>query len=215
MTCSELDEVLDAYLDGPLPRERREVVERHLATCPECRARADALRGLLVEARALPREVRPERELWPGIASRLNDSVVRDLTARRRARRRWFPLAAAAILLVAATVLFTLQFTAPRATTPALPPAAGVISASTQSMDADFVQAARDLEQALAEQRDRLAPATIATLERNLAVIDRAIEESRAALAADPANRDLRALLLGAHRQKLHLLERATRSTRS
>lgn len=215
MTCSELDLVLDAYLDGTLVPERRGVVEEHLAACPECRARADALRGLLVDARALPREVRPARELWPGIASRLDNSVVRDLAARRQARWRWFPLAAAAVLLVAATVLLTLQFTTPRSTSPALPPAAGVIPASTQSMDADFVQAARDLERVLAEHRDRLAPATIATLERNLAVIDRAIEESRAALAADPANRDLGALLRGAHRQKLDLLERATRSTRS
>jgi anti-sigma factor RsiW len=215
MTCSELDEVLDTYLDATLATALRERVEAHLAGCPECRGRVDALRDLIADARALPREIRPARELWSGIASRLDGSVVRSLTARRQARRRWIPLAAAAVLLVAASVLLTLQFTAPRTVTPALPPAAGVIPASTRAMDADLVQAARDLEQVLVEQRDRLAPATIATLERNLAVIDRAIEESRAALAADPANRDLRALLLGAHRQKLDLLERATRSTRS
>jgi Putative zinc-finger len=215
MTCSELDEVLDAYLDGTLSPDRCEVVERHLAVCPECRARVEALRSLLVDARALPREIRPARDLWMGIAPRLDESVVRDLAARRQHGPRWIPLAAAAVLLVAATALLTFQFAAPRNTTSVLPPSASAIPASAQSMDADFVYAARDLEQALAEHRDRLAPATIATLERNLAVIDRAIEESRAALAADPANRDLRALLLGAHRQKLDLLERATRSTRS
>ena len=38
---------------------------------------------------------------------------------------------------------------------------------------------------------------------------------ARAALEADPANADLRALLWGAHRQKLDLLDRATRLTRS
>lgn len=215
MTCSELDEVLDAYLDGTLDPAQRGIVEAHLAGCPECRAQAGALRSLLADARALPPEIRPTRELWPGIASRLDASVVRDFKTRPQPRRRWAPLAAAAVLLVAASVLLTLQFATSRTMTRALPPAAGVIPASTQSMDADFVRAAVDLEQALAEQRDRLAPSTIATLERNLAVIDRAIEESRAALAADPANRDLRALLLGAHRQKLDLLERATRSTRS
>lgn len=215
MTCSEFDEVLDAYIDGTLATAQREEVEAHLAGCPGCRGRAHALRDLIADARALPREIRPERELWPEIASRLDGSVVRSLTARRQARRRWIPLAAAAVLLVAASVLLTLQFSAPRTVTPALPPTAGVIPASTRAMDADLVQAARDLEQVLVEQRERLAPATIATLERNLAIIDQAIAESRAALAADPANRDLRALLLGAHRQKLDLLERATRSTRS
>lgn len=215
MTCSDLDEALDAYLDGTLVTAQHERVEAHLAGCSECRARAAAFRDLIADARALPREIRPARELWTGIAPRLDGSVVRSLTARRQGRRRWIPLAAAAVLLVTASVLLTLQFAAPRNVTPALPPAAGIIPASTRAMDADLVLAARDLEQVLVEQRDRLAPATIATLERNLAVIDRAIEESRAALAADPANRDLRALLLGAHRQKLDLLERATRSTRS
>ena len=55
----------------------------------------------------------------------------------------------------------------------------------------------------------------MAVLERNLALIDAAIVEARAALEADPANADLRALLWGAHRQKLDLLDRATRLTRS
>ena len=75
--------------------------------------------------------------------------------------------------------------------------------------------AAEDLERVLAEGRGRLAPATVAVLERNLALIDAAIVEARAALEADPANADLRALLWGAHRQKLDLLDRATRLTRS
>lgn len=46
-------------------------------------------------------------------------------------------------------------------------------------------------------------------------MIDAAIAEARTALEADPANADLRALLWGAHRQKLDLLDRATRLTRS
>jgi len=215
MTCSELDHVLDAYLDGTLTPKRREIVERHLAGCPACRASVAALRGLLAEAQALPREIRPPRELWQGIAARLDDSVIRRLSDRPRVRRPWLPLAAAAVLLVAASLFLTLRIGTPHVPSPALPPSAVLLPASTQSMDADFARAAIELERVLTEHRDRLAPTTIATLEHNLAVIDQAIEESRAALAADPANRDLRALFLGAHRQKLDLLERATRSTRS
>jgi hypothetical protein len=128
-----------------------------------------------------------------------------------QARRRWILLAAAAVLLVAASVLLTLQFTAPHAT-PTLPPAAGVIPASTRAWTRPVQSAAiwsgcwSSSVTAGGDHCDTRA---------HLAIIDRAIEESRAALAADPANRDLRALLLGAHRQKLDLLERATRSTRS
>jgi hypothetical protein len=97
------------------------------------------------------------------------------------------------------------------ATQPAPAPSVGVGFAS----DRDYVLAAEDLERVLQEGRDRLSPATIEVIERNLALIDAAIAEAREALRADPANADLRALLWGAHRQKLDLLDRAMRLTRS
>jgi hypothetical protein len=44
------------------------------------------------------------------------------------------------------------------------------------------------LHQILEQRRSRLDPKTVAVVERNLAVIDSAIAESKAALAKDPAN---------------------------
>ena len=58
----------------------------------------------------------------------------------------------------------------------------------------------------------RSKSATVALLERNLAVIDAAIRESRDALARDPANAELRALFAAAARQKVELLRWATRA---
>jgi hypothetical protein len=79
------------------------------------------------------------------------------------------------------------------------------------AIEAGYASATADLLRALDAQRSHLSPATIATLERNLAVIDAAIAESRAALASDPGNRDLEALLLAGYRQKVALLQQATR----
>ena len=73
------------------------------------------------------------------------------------------------------------------------------------------MNASAELMRALDAERAHLAPATVATLERNLAVIDAAIAESRAALAGDPGNRDLAALLWASYRQKVALLQQATR----
>jgi hypothetical protein len=45
MTCS-WNSQSNVYHDGELPIEQREVLERHLASCPECSAQLAELRGL-------------------------------------------------------------------------------------------------------------------------------------------------------------------------
>jgi anti-sigma factor RsiW len=210
MTCEQFDQWLDAYLEGGLTPAQRGQMKNHLAECAGCRARADEMRAVMAAATALPRNIRPARDLWPGIAGRL--------PARRRPPlpwRGWIPLAAAALLLVAVTATITWRLSrGPAAGTPARAASASPALAAFAA-DRDYVLAAADLERVLSENRDRLAPSTVALLERNLAVIDSAIAEARAALEADPANADLRALLWSVQRQKLDLLDRATRLTRS
>ena len=80
-----------------------------------------------------------------------------------------------------------------------------------RAVEAQYEQASDELTRALATERDRLAPATVALLERNLAVIDAALRESRDALARDPENVELRGLVASAAREKVELLRWATR----
>lgn len=209
MTCEQFDQWLDAFLEGGLTSDQQGEMATHMEECAECRARADELRLVLAAATALPRNIMPPRDLWPEIAGRL--------PVRRRhpaAWNQWIPLAAAALVLMAVTASITWQLSRSPEPGPVIsagaPPAVVGFAA-----DRDYVLAAEDLERVLAEGRERLAPSTVALLERSLAVIDSAIAEARAALDSDPANADLRALLWGAHRQKLDLLDRATRLTRS
>jgi putative zinc finger protein len=79
--------------------------------------------------------------------------------------------------------------------------------------DAQYDAAVSDLEQALKEGRGRLDAATIAVVEHNLQIIDRAIDQAREALAADPANTYLSGHLVEARRRKLDLLRRAAALT--
>jgi len=209
MTCDQLDQFVDDYLEHRLEAATTAEVEAHLGTCASCRALADELRALHAAATTLPREIQPARNLWPDISTRL--------TPRRAPSvhvRRWVPLAIAATVLVAVTGLLTSR-AAHRGVAVEPGPAPSAVRPAAFDADRDYAMATEDLERLLAERRSELAPATVAVLERNLALIDAAIAESRAALAADPSNADLRALLWGAHRQKLELLERATRLTRS
>lgn len=126
MTHEQVLDRLDDFAGGELPDTDRLRVQRHLDECGECRAEADALRALLDEARFLPREVAPPRDLWAGIASRLEPKASVDVEpaaeqapgqaavisldahrARRMAAPRWMLQAAAAVVLVAGSSAVT------------------------------------------------------------------------------------------------------------
>jgi len=75
--------------------------------------------------------------------------------------------------------------------------------------DPGYRIAAEDLEDVLEVNRDQLDPKTVATLERNLAVIDSAIADARRALEADPRNTYLNNYLARTMRRKIDLLRTA------
>jgi hypothetical protein len=95
----------------------------------------------------------------------------------------------------------------PRVDAPARMPAAFA--------DPRYDQAVADLERILDAGRATLDPATVQVLDKNLAAIDRAIDECSHALAMDPASIYLNTHLANARQRKLTLLRRATALTMS
>lgn len=169
--------------------------------------------------------VEPARDLWPGIEARLGTQVV-DMNGHARRRPRGIVvstrmLAAAAAVLMMATAGMTylvLRDRMPASETvvvsgPSVQPGqAGLGSPASLTMGGEFgayTEEIDDLQGAIAERRSRLDPATVAVIERNLRVIDAAIEESKRALAKDPASDLLTALLSEALANKIRLLRRA------
>jgi hypothetical protein len=75
-----------------------------------------------------------------------------------------------------------------------------------------YEQAVGELQLILEAMRDQLQPGTVAVLEANLEIIDQAITDSRAALAADPANDHLHRHLAANLQTKLQLLRMVTTS---
>jgi hypothetical protein len=154
------------------------------------------------------------------------DGVV-DLAARRGWAIRWngaLGRAAAVIALIALSsgataYLLRGRVAAPVAVAPAVtrPRATGDVRLAADRADlatfrdgaGGFEGAVEQLRATFESQRDRLSPETVATIEQNLAIIDRAIAESRAALEKDPNDPDLPLLLSGVYRQKLELLQHA------
>ena len=180
---------LSEYLDGDLTPSEHEELERHVADCAECRVAVEELRQVVERARGLENR-EPERELWTGIAERLETTTaVVDLAERGQRRKVSFSipqLLAAGITLMMVTAGGVWLALSPRSETTmtaAQPmngpaePAAAVFAAMP-----GFNAAVADLQLVLTERRDVLDSTTVRVLEENLAVIDRAIEEAWEAL---------------------------------
>ena len=150
--------------------------------------------ALDARVRDLPRSIEPPRDLWPGIERRL--------PPRRRGLPAWLPIAAVLALAVLGAALWR------RAARDV--PAPPVVASVDPAHGAET-----ELLAALDGPASTLSPATRETLRRNLAVIDTALAESRRALAQDPGNGDMQALVRLAQRQRLDLLRQAARLPRT
>ena len=168
--------------------------------------------------------VQPSRDLWPGIEARLGAQVVDiNQVAQRRARgivvspRMLASAAAILMMATAGTTYLVLRDRVPAggavaAVAPEAPVRSGLATQASLTVGGEFgayTEEIDDLQGAIAERRSRLDPATIAVIERNLRIIDAAIEESRRALANDPASPLLTALLSEALANKVRLLRQA------
>ena len=229
MTCTEYEALLGRDLEGDLSLDERARADEHLASCPRCAALRAELLEIAAKAAALPVES-PSRDLWDGIAARIEAPVIAlGTTGEHRAARRrssFLRFAAAAAALVAMTAGTTYVLTrnallgerdravAASETNTARPDSAPasaqlVSDPQTAAADAAFDREVSRLRALLEERRPDLDSATVALLERNLAVIDRAIAESRAALAMNPGSALLNRQLQSALGKKVQVLRTA------
>jgi hypothetical protein len=202
---------LSEYVDGELAPADRAAAERHLARCAECADVLADLRALTTSAGLLP-DVAPERDLWPGIRDRLSPrgavsaerARVIPLASRRRVVLSVPQLIAAglALMLFSATGVW-LAMGGGSGVEPALATAS---AARPDVVLAAYDPAMADLEAEYERRRDQLDPETILVVERNLAIIDVAIQEAREALATDPSSGFLNAHLAETVRRRMNLL---------
>jgi hypothetical protein len=220
MTCEEVRQRLDDYVDGELPSGELHEVELHLAACPACSGEERAIRALLTHAAALPKRASPSRDLWP--------EIVAEIEAGKAARLLRFPIRPAALggLLAAAAALFVALVirsgpspeSTPAGTSSGSPEptlAAASPGSELQGAEADYERAARALLATLEARRDELGPETLRNVEQNLAVIDQALREVRAALDAEPGNPELTRMLAATHRKKVDVLRQVVKLSTS
>jgi anti-sigma factor RsiW len=205
---------LSEYLDDELSAAERQELEQHLEGCDLCREILSELKAVVARAGRLE-DREPDHDLWPGVRAAIASRKVVAMESRRPARRFTFSLpqlvaAAAALILVSGgTAYFMSQPMVPGAemvTAESLP--VGVQSVSFDRKGrAD--SAITELERILQEESGRLDTSTVRILAQNLALIDRAIGQAKAALESDPSNPYLNDHLARTMRKKIEVLRRA------
>jgi hypothetical protein len=212
--CDYVRAELDELIDGPLDPQRATTVQAHLEICPECRSAFEATRQLKAAARNLPESIEPARDLWPGIAGRLQQrSVVRGRFDRRRrlTASRLGALAAAAAVLVAAIGIAYFAGLHQARTRTAQAPVSDTAyqTAAYTGFETDLVQARDQLFDSLLRRQDELTPATWSVVMDNLEVIDDAIARIETAIDANPGDDGLNRRLTVAYQRQIELLRRA------
>jgi len=206
--------MLGDYLDGVLPEDERRALEDRLERDPELAAELAALRGLLGDAAALPRDVEPERDLWPGIEERIRGSRVVKVDFR--------PLRPALIGVAAAVALIAVGLTTGilRLGTPGpesarapenVPTAPSATLAGFDELDRQYAAASRDVLDRL--ERGELDAETVRVLRRNLEILDEAVREIRRALDGAPSDPRLQHRLTAEYQRRSAVLRQAAELT--
>jgi len=101
LDCDGFAAELANYLEGDAPDAVRAAMEAHAAGCSDCRQLLEDIGDIRDEAAALP-ALTPSRDLWSGIAERIDAPVIPFQTTRRTiaTRRTWARPAIAAAALV-------------------------------------------------------------------------------------------------------------------
>jgi hypothetical protein len=170
---------------------------------------------LTTAARQLATEIRPQRDLWPGIEKAIAEPAPR--------RSRWTPMfaqAAAIVLLVGASSGLTYlavkddrpvviervtpEYTFERAA-----------FGSSYTLGSDYLQTRADLLTRFERELERLSPEERQDVEQSLAVIRGAIDDINTALLQDPDNTLLQDLLMKTYHEELNVMQKVGGVTQS
>lgn len=202
MNCERYSEWLGESVDGMLTPANQADLDAHVRTCAACRELLSDLNAIRAAAAALDRPT-PSPAVWAAIAAKIETPR----SPRRRATA-WVQLAAAAglVTLLGTAAWFGLSTGTSRGSGESAAELARAAS-ELQLAEQHYLNAIASLEQLTVRKDSALDPAVAAEIAQSLQSIDRAIDDSRAALETDPGSFVAQTSLLEALRMKVALLQ--------
>jgi hypothetical protein len=218
MNCLEFEEDLHDYVDGTLQGAAAARFDVHLRGCANCRVMIADLQTLRAATLSLEPQV-PAPHVGARIAAAVG-AETRRWSIRRLfgvAGLSWQPVLSSAVVIAVLAGGIWMSWrdvsdgTRPVATSARNAPAAispiQPAEVELQATERHYTNAIATLEQITQSEGTTLDRPTAAVMQENLAVIDRAIGESRQALQKEPSNDLAQESLFEALRSKITLLQ--------
>jgi tetratricopeptide (TPR) repeat protein len=218
MRCRKTHEYISRSIDGELAGRQVARLERHLASCGECRALLEDLRAIAGDAAKLDAP-EPSDRVWKGIRAGLAaaelkpareglDPARRPLFGFSLPALRYAGVAALAVVLVVSGVVIGTRLG--RQELPSGPDAGEKYTlAKLDEAERYYQQAIKSLSEAFTSEKGALAPQVAELFDRNLSVIDATIQACRRAVLEEPDDLQARSYLLSAYTVKVTLLDSA------
>jgi hypothetical protein len=219
MSCHDYRDAIAEFVDGALDPATQRELERHVEGCPACRALVADLKTIQAAAFTLDRVELPPH-LLPALQARLANEPLPSRRGQlaafpvsRVARAAWLAAAAALLLITTAGIMSLTRPAQPHSEQAVVEPAATAtdpvasVQAELQLATEHYEKAIQQLEQIARSDDSALDPQVAAVFQKNLQVIDQAIDESRSALQTQPASATVQEGLFDAMRSKVALLQ--------
>ena len=223
--CERYLNAIHELVDGTLGPIRRAELELHLESCDRCRALAADLQEIVRTAKSLD-EITPPARVWTSLSAQLRAERGMTPPASTLVRHRSVALLAiaAALVLAVGASLFLLRTspvppaasstasTAPEPATaqsPAPAPGNAAPDDPVQSVVIELAATEKQFQRLVeaSEASNSVDQKTAAAMQKNLQVMNEAINETRKALDADPQNAPARASLYEVLKQKIQFLQ--------
>ena len=215
MSCDQYSDIIVELVDGTKPDDELRHLRAHLESCAACRALVADLRQIRDVARTLE-PMAPPPAVWSRIAREVDAARTGGTERPWFQQPRWLALAAALVLAVGSVAILWRAMPASGPASPEPTTVAGNapvgdivqrIEEDLRMAEAHYQSALTDLERIAAAEGSGLDPAVTSALRSNVALVDQAIADSRAALDTDPQSAPARESLFDALRRKVVLLQ--------
>lgn len=212
MRCRKFQAYISRAIDGELTERENARLDKHLASCEDCRTLSEDLRRI-VDGAARLETPEPSERVWGNIRAALAGEK-----AGRALRRPAFWLGApalryagvAAVALAFVVTGIVIGSRLGRGTEPAGPEARQKYTlAKLDEAERYYQQAIKSLSEAFASDRGALPREVAEVFDRNLSVIDATIQACRQSVLEEPGDLEARNYLLAAYTEKITLLDSA------
>lgn len=216
MRCTKAHKLVGEYLDEALQPKDQARLQKHLASCADCRSLFQDFQGITEKAKALE-ELTPSDDNWPRILSRVQAARREQRlgygqeASRRKSifspNRTKFVWAAALILvIVIGGIMVGLRPWQGKAVA-GLSDQDKYTLAKLGEAEKHYQLAIQALNEAVASQKGSLDPQIAAVFDKNLKLINDSIQACMNAVRMDPNSLDARAYLLVAYKEKVDFLD--------